>query len=57
MIGGPEYISVTVGEVLNPRHTLPQAFHSTFLRLLVFFVLGTFPLVFSPVFLFGAREN
>ncbi|KAK7439528.1 general amino acid permease agp2 [Stygiomarasmius scandens] len=37
---GPEYLSMTAGEVTNPRATLPRAFRTAYLRLATFFVGG-----------------
>ncbi|KAJ7219477.1 amino acid permease/ SLC12A domain-containing protein, partial [Mycena pura] len=40
-IAGPDYVSMTAGEVELPRRTLPRAFNSVFVRLTIFFVLGS----------------
>ena len=38
-IGGPEYISISAGEAINPRRNIPRAINKVFARL-VFFYLG-----------------
>ncbi|KAJ7632824.1 aromatic amino acid transport protein aroP [Roridomyces roridus] len=40
-IAGPDYVSMTAGEAVLPRKTLPRAFNSVFYRLTTFFVLGS----------------
>ncbi|KAF7304971.1 General amino acid permease [Mycena kentingensis (nom. inval.)] len=40
-IAGPDYVAMTAGEAELPRRTLPRAFKSVFLRLTMFFVLGS----------------
>lgn len=40
-IGGPEYVSMTAGEAMMPRTTLPRAFRTVFYRLAAFFILGS----------------
>ena len=39
-MGGPEYISMIAGEAKFPRKTLPKAFRTIMIRLLVFFIGG-----------------
>ncbi|KAL2833259.1 amino acid permease/ SLC12A domain-containing protein [Aspergillus cavernicola] len=39
-IAGPDYISMTAGESVNPRGNLPKAYNGMFYRLTTFFVLG-----------------
>lgn len=40
-IAGPDYVSMSAGEVQNPRVIMPRAFNTVFYRLTVFFVLGS----------------
>ncbi|KAL4966304.1 amino acid permease/ SLC12A domain-containing protein [Aspergillus stella-maris] len=40
-IAGPDYVSMSAGEAVNPRVTMPRAFNSVFYRLTIFFVLGS----------------
>lgn len=35
---GSEYLSMTAGEAINPRHTLPVAFRTVLYRLVIFYV-------------------
>ncbi len=39
-IAGPDYVSMTAGEVKNPRVVLPKLFKTVIVRLFLFFVLG-----------------
>jgi amino acid transporter len=39
---GTELIGVTVGETENPRRNVPRAIRRMFIRILVFYVGGTF---------------
>ncbi|KZT43077.1 general amino acid permease AGP2 [Sistotremastrum suecicum HHB10207 ss-3] len=39
-IAGPEYVSMTAGEAMSPRKTMPRAFSSVFWRLTFFFSIG-----------------
>ncbi|KAK7407833.1 hypothetical protein QQX98_010004 [Neonectria punicea] len=39
-MGGPEYISMIAGESNDPRRTVPRAFRTIVMRLLVFFIGG-----------------
>lgn len=38
---GPDYVSMTAGEAVNPRRVLPKAFNSVVYRLATFFVVGS----------------
>ncbi|EED24640.1 amino acid transporter, putative [Talaromyces stipitatus ATCC 10500] len=38
----PEYISIITGEARDPRRTMPRAFSSLMLRLMIFFIGGAF---------------
>ncbi|ODV61620.1 uncharacterized protein ASCRUDRAFT_7827 [Ascoidea rubescens DSM 1968] len=40
-IAGPDYVSITAGEVKNPRVVLPKVFKTVLYRLFLFFVLGS----------------
>jgi yeast amino acid transporter len=37
---GPEYLSMTAGEAINPRKTLPRTYQTMYARLAVFFIGG-----------------
>jgi yeast amino acid transporter len=39
-MGGPEYISMIAGESRDPRRTVPRAFKTIVMRLIVFFIGG-----------------
>lgn len=41
-IAGPEYVSMSAGEAIRPRQTLPSVFKAVFYRLTIFFVMGVF---------------
>lgn len=41
VIAGPDYVSITAGEVKNPRETMPRVFNAVVFRLFVFFALGS----------------
>ncbi|KAG7887188.1 hypothetical protein KL936_004709 [Ogataea polymorpha] len=41
LIAGPEYVSMSAGEVVNPRKILPSAFKQVAYRLTIFFVGGS----------------
>lgn len=41
-MAGPDYISMIAGEATNPRKTLPRAFKTIMLRLIVFYIGGAF---------------
>lgn len=41
IIAGPDYISMTAGEAINPRKTMKEAYRVVFARLVIFFVLGS----------------
>ncbi|KAL5605994.1 hypothetical protein BROUX41_006213 [Berkeleyomyces rouxiae] len=40
-IAGPEYVSMSAAEAVNPRKVMPRAFNAVFYRLTAFFVLGS----------------
>lgn len=40
-VAGPDYVSMTAGEAVNPRKVLPKAYKGVMWRLTVCFVLGT----------------
>ncbi|KAI5478634.1 putative amino acid transporter [Pseudohyphozyma bogoriensis] len=42
VMAGPEYLSMTAGEVVNPRKTIPRAFNATVYRLLGIFLVSAF---------------
>jgi amino acid transporter len=39
-MGGPEYISMIAGEAKQPRKSVPKAFQTIVVRLIVFFIGG-----------------
>lgn len=40
VMGGPEYISMIAGEAKQPRKSVPKAFQTIVVRLIVFFIGG-----------------
>lgn len=40
VMGGPEYISMIAGEAKDPRKTMPRAFKTIMIRLIIFFIGG-----------------
>jgi len=40
-VAGPDYVSMSAGEAMNPRVVMPKAFNGVFYRLTAFFVLGS----------------
>lgn len=41
IVAGPEVLSMTAGEAVNPRKTMKEAYRTVVARLIVFFVLGS----------------
>lgn len=39
---GTEIISITAGEAKNPRRSLPKAIRGVYIRILLFYIGGTF---------------
>ena len=45
---GTEIVAITAGEAQNPRQTMPRAIRSTFIKIVLFYLLGTFVLGVRP---------
>ncbi|ODV84820.1 hypothetical protein CANARDRAFT_176651 [[Candida] arabinofermentans NRRL YB-2248] len=61
LVAGPEYVSMSAGEVINPRKCLPSAYKQVAVRLTVFFVGGALAMgiccAYNDPLLLDAIEN